>query len=554
MTNRLWETAIDRAAVLTAPLALDELSDAELLRRFLAAREEQAFAAIVRRHGPLVWGVCRNLLPSEADAEDAFQATFLALVKSAPRIHRPNALGAWLHRVAGRVCRHSLRALARRRKHEQSAAVDEAASPVDEATWDRWHGAIHEEIDRLPDTLRVPFVLCVLQGLRQPEAAKRLGWKLGTVSGRVCKAKQALAEAVTRRGLAGAAVLTAVIGGSAPLSAGLVALGKAVIPSGSQPGGGISPMVHELARGATGGLMTKTKLLAAAIVAGTLAIGVGTNVLSSADAQTPGPGDGGAGGTQPGGVELPGAGGPGGPVGAGPGGGFAPGGGGGPMGAGSGFTRGPRVEYQFVGRPKSSDAFKKLLNQHGSDGWEYVGQIPGDDELIFKRLRPTGGVMSGGGMGMMGGGGMGMPGMGGFSGGFSGMGGMPGMGTGGIGGPFGGAKGATGASGSSAGPAPKTGGMRPPGGGEGTGGEAAAGGPAKGQVTISLRVGETIRYKMATQKEIDRVYSHESRVTEANPDPTDAKRVLLKGVAPGGSRLELTDTNGVKEEYMIRVR
>ena len=546
MTNRLWETAIDRAAVLTAPLALDELSDAELLRRFLAAREERAFAAIVRRHGPLVWGVCRNLLPSEADAEDAYQATFLALVKSAPRIQRPNALGAWLHRVAGRVCRHSLRALARRRKHEQSAAIDEAACPVDEATWDRWHGAIHEEIDRLPDTLRVPFVLCVLQGLRQPEAARRLGWKLGTVSGRVCKAKQALAEAVTRRGLVGAAVLTAVIGGSAPLSAGLVALGKAVIPSGSRPGGGISPTVHELARGATGGLMTKTKLLAAAILAGTLAIGVGTNVLSSAGAQTPGPGDGGAGGPQPGGVGLPGPGGPGGLPGGGPGGtgAFGPGGGGGPMSAGS-AARGPRVEYQFVSRAKSSDAFKKLLNQHGSDGWEYVGQIPGDDELIFKRLRPAGGVMSGGGMGMMGGG-MGMPGMGGFGT----------MGTGGFGGPFGGARGTTGASGSSAGPAPKTGGgMRPPGTGEGAGSDATPAGPMpKGQVTITLRVGETIRYKMATQKEIDRVYSHESRVAEANPDPTDAKRVLLKGVAAGGSRLELTDTNGVKEEYMIRVR
>ena len=170
MTNRLWATAIERAGVLTAPFALDELPDVELLRRFLA-REEPAFAAIVRRHGPLVWGVCRNLLPSEADSEDAFQATFLALVKSASRIHRPNALGAWLHRVAGRVCKHSLRAIARRKKHEQSAAIGEAACPVDAATWDRWHVAIHEEIDRLPDTLRVPFVLCVLQGLRQPEAA-----------------------------------------------------------------------------------------------------------------------------------------------------------------------------------------------------------------------------------------------------------------------------------------------------------------------------------------------------------------------------------------------
>src|SRR5262245_4965449 len=439
MTNRLWATAIERAGVLTAPLVLDELPDEELVRRFLAAREEQAFSAIVRRHGPLVWGVCRNLLPTEADAEDAFQATFLALVKSAHQIRRANALGAWLHRVAGRVCRNSLRGRARRRKYEQSAAIQEAARPVDEAAWDRWHSAVHEEIDRLPEALRVPFVLCVLQGLRQPEAAKRLGWKLGTVSGRVCKAKQAVTEAITRRGLAGAVVTTAVIAGSAPISAGLVARGKAVVPSGARPGEGISPTIHELARGATGGLMTKTKLLTAVVVAGTLAIGVGSSVLSKADAQTAAPGGSGTGSSDSGG-----AGGPGG-VGGGPGGGGGrggpvaemPGGPGGAMSGGS-AARSSRIEYHFLARPKGADAFKRLLTQQGADGWEYVGLVPGDEELIFKRgSRPAGGTM-----GMMGGG-MGMPGMGGFApagggpggggtGGFSGGGGFaggPGFGT-----------------------------------------------------------------------------------------------------------------------------
>ena len=103
MSSRLWQTAVERAGRLAAPLALDELPDADLLGRFTAARDELAFAAIVRRHGPLVWGVCRGLSPTEADAEDAFQATFLALVRSATKVHKPNALGAWLHRVAGRV-------------------------------------------------------------------------------------------------------------------------------------------------------------------------------------------------------------------------------------------------------------------------------------------------------------------------------------------------------------------------------------------------------------------------------------------------------------------
>src|SRR5215510_8207865 len=102
MSNRLLESAIERVGALTAPLALDELSDAELLRRFVAKREECAFAAIVRRHGSLVWAVCRSLMHSEADAEDAFQATFLVLVRSAPKVRKPNALGSWLHTVAGR--------------------------------------------------------------------------------------------------------------------------------------------------------------------------------------------------------------------------------------------------------------------------------------------------------------------------------------------------------------------------------------------------------------------------------------------------------------------
>jgi len=560
MTNRLWATAIERAGVLAAPFALDELPDEELVRRFLAAREEQAFSAIVRRHGPLVWGVCRNLLPTEADAEDAFQATFLALVKSAHQIRRANALGAWLHRVAGRVCRNSLRGRARRRRYEQSAAVQEAARPVDEAAWDRWHSAVHEEIDRLPETLRVPFVLCVLQGLRQPEAAKRLGWKLGTVSGRVCKAKHAITEAITRRGLAGAVVTAAVIGASAPLSAGLVARGKAVVPSGARPGEGVSPRVHELARGATGGLMTKTKLLAAVLVAGTLAMGVGSSVLSKADAQTAAPGASGTGSSDTGGAGGPGGGG-GGPGAGTPGAPGMSGMPGGMMAAGS-STRGPGIEYQFVAQPRGSEAFKKLLNQKGADGWEYVGPIPGDDELIFKRVsRPAGGMM---GMGM---GGMGMPGMGGYApaggglGGGGAFGGGTNPGTGAFGGGLmpgpktpgrGGAspKGAGGDEGSGRPPR----GDRGPGSGEGAGAEGAA--PAGGgkTTTIAIQYGETVRHKMASNQQIDRVLNHDLKVADVSPDPTDAKRILIKGLQPGGARVELTDSNGNKEQYIVRVR
>ena len=161
MNPRLWQTAVERAGRLAAPLALDELPDADLLGRFNTARDESAFAAIVRRHGPLVWGVCRGLSPTEADAEDAFQATFLALFRSAAKVRQPNALGAWLHRVAGRVCRNGLRTKARRAKHERGRGR-RGRVPGGRSSMGPLARSIHAEIDRLPDPA-VPFGLCVLQ-------------------------------------------------------------------------------------------------------------------------------------------------------------------------------------------------------------------------------------------------------------------------------------------------------------------------------------------------------------------------------------------------------
>ena len=289
MANRLLETAIERAGALAAPLALDQSADAELLDRFVAQRDELAFAAIVRRHGPLVWSVCRSFLFSEADAEDAFQATFLVLGRSAAGVKKPNALGAWLHSVAGRVCRNSLRSLVRRKKHERAAASSERDQPIDGATWDRWQAMAYEEIERLPESLRVPFVMCALQGVRQPEAAARLGWKLGTVSARVCKAKQRLTDAISRKGLSSAGRL------QLPLVHRQGRSWHRSVPRDQRPPISASDCQtrfhqnHELAHGAMGGLMTKTKLLATALVVGTLAIGVGFDVLSTADAQ-PAPG------------------------------------------------------------------------------------------------------------------------------------------------------------------------------------------------------------------------------------------------------------------------
>src|SRR5258706_15644530 len=172
-----------------APMAADgRVTDTDLLRRFTTDRDEAAFAALVRRHGPLVWAVCRNMLLNETDAEDAFQATFLTLVRSAQTVRAPAALGAWLHSVAFRVAMKAKRTAARRRKRERTPATSEAAAPVSQTTWDQLQVAVHEEVRRLPEPLRTAFVMCGLEGVGQNEAAAALGWKLGTLSGRLTKA------------------------------------------------------------------------------------------------------------------------------------------------------------------------------------------------------------------------------------------------------------------------------------------------------------------------------------------------------------------------------
>ena len=165
------------------------MSDGQLLERFLARGGEAgelAFAVLVERHGPMVLRVCRAALGDRHDAEDAFQATFLALVRGAGAIRRRDSVAPWLHGAALRVAACARAAGARRRKHEGRVAARRHDSARDRAA-DDLGAVLHEEVGRLPARYRAAVLLCDLEGLSIAEAARHLGCPVGTVKSRVAR-------------------------------------------------------------------------------------------------------------------------------------------------------------------------------------------------------------------------------------------------------------------------------------------------------------------------------------------------------------------------------
>ncbi len=201
-------------------------SDAELLRRFVRCRDEDAFAALVARHGGMVLGVCRRVLRDGHAAEDAAQATFLVLARKAAAIRRPARLAAWLHGTARRLAQACLRAEARRQRREARSLLASPPgpprSPLDELSAGELLAVVDEEVGRLPEAYRLPVVLCCLEGLSQEETATRLGWTAGSVKGRLERGRARLHSRLARRGipLAGAfAAVEVARGGAAGMPA-----------------------------------------------------------------------------------------------------------------------------------------------------------------------------------------------------------------------------------------------------------------------------------------------------------------------------------------------
>ena len=173
------------------------LTDGDLLKRYLQEEDEAAFEALVRRHGPMVLGVCRRILRNAHDAEDAFQATFLVLLHKASSLQSPGTVGNWLYGVAYRTAQEARRAILKRCAKE-AKAVPKPAAPAD--AWNDLREALDEELERLSEKYRTVIVLVDLEGATGKEVARRLGMPEGTVASRLARGRVLLAKRLTRRG------------------------------------------------------------------------------------------------------------------------------------------------------------------------------------------------------------------------------------------------------------------------------------------------------------------------------------------------------------------
>jgi RNA polymerase sigma factor (sigma-70 family) len=263
--------------------------DAQLLHRYAVARDEGAFAAVAARHAAMVLGVCRRVLGNAADAEDAFQATFLVLARKAHAAAQYRSVGGWLHTVAFRV---ALRAQARRaaRGGREMPLEDLPArtpDPAAQASWREVSGAIDHEVNRLPEKYRLPFVLHYFEGRSAVEVARELGCPVGTVESWLARARQKLRDALTRRKVAMApAVLAALaVQGGEALAAWAdwpqhaLAAARAALPGATT--GDISSEAAQLAAEVQRGLHSHSLKAAAGLLA-FLAIAVGVVVLVAA--------------------------------------------------------------------------------------------------------------------------------------------------------------------------------------------------------------------------------------------------------------------------------
>ncbi len=274
---------------------LADQPDRQLVERSLARRDEAAFEALLRRHGPMVYRVCWRVVQQEQDTEDAFQSTFLILAQKLRTVRKHACLASWLHGVAYRVALKAKAQAATRRRHEQQAPVPQAVPP-DEVTWGELRSVLDAELAQLPEKWRLPLILCYLERRTQDEAAAQLRWGKTTLRRRMDEGRAALGRRLSRRGVVWPAALSAVLlsdcVASAVLPAGLA--GTTVeaatrFAAGQATAGVVSAKVAALTEAVLKSLwMTKLKVATVVLLAlgiGLLGAGAGIVVTQSAAAE-----------------------------------------------------------------------------------------------------------------------------------------------------------------------------------------------------------------------------------------------------------------------------
>ncbi len=249
------------------------VGDAELLERFITSRDGAAFELLVRRHGPMVFGLCKRVLRNQADAEDAFQATFLVLVRKATSIRPRTQVGSWLHGVAYKTALKARAMNRKRRVKERGAAAAQVPQAADD-TWEALLEILDVELNALPEKYRIPIILCDLEGLSYREAAARLKCPQGTLSGRLTRARALLAHRVARRGAAvGTATLIALLAHNASaclppsLMTGTIRAGAALAVGRALTEAAVSTKVATLTEGVLKMvLLSKLKMVSGGIV------------------------------------------------------------------------------------------------------------------------------------------------------------------------------------------------------------------------------------------------------------------------------------------------
>lgn len=261
------------------------LDDGELLERFARRRDEAAFEVLLWRYGPLVLGVCRRMLRREQDVEDAFQATFLTLVRRAGSITRREALGGWLHQVAYRI---GLRALARagRGGIVDQGRVESAVARGEPEVDGEWREVLDQEVQRLPRRYRTPFILCYLEGKSQSEAARLLACPPGTVASRLAWARQRLRVRLAARGLTLPAALTGLVIPVEVQAASLTVLiagalwTARLVATGTLAGSGLIPAhVTAWSKGVVRAMFLRRIQMAAILVLAPVLVGAGGGMV-----------------------------------------------------------------------------------------------------------------------------------------------------------------------------------------------------------------------------------------------------------------------------------